>query len=168
MWWVFRQTWCSGVYQTQTPPRFGDGDRWGRMVTDIGIDDEGNALRNLFTLVSDTRSTHFLSFSNTLKAMDWKLSLSNKGSNTKGGQKPILGDVYLISRAVALCSAYESIFSGLWKRIDGVAISNYKCAIMWRMLTNTWHYFNKLAINIAIKTKYKQKQNHRCLCWRQK
>ena len=45
-------------------PRFRDGDRWRRMVTDIGIDDEGNALRNLFTLVSDTRSTHFLSLSN--------------------------------------------------------------------------------------------------------
>ena len=45
-------------------PRFRDDDRWERMVTDIRIDDEGNALRNLFTLVSDTRSTHFLSLSN--------------------------------------------------------------------------------------------------------
>ena len=45
-------------------PRFRDGDRWRRMVSDIGIDDEGNALRNLFTLVSDTRSTHSLSRSN--------------------------------------------------------------------------------------------------------
>ena len=45
-------------------PRFRDGDRWRRMVTDIGIDDEGNAGGNLFTLLSDTRSTHFLSQSN--------------------------------------------------------------------------------------------------------
>ena len=29
-------------------------------MTDVGIDDEGNAGGNLFTLVSDTSSTHFL------------------------------------------------------------------------------------------------------------
>ena len=33
-------------------------------MTDVGIDDEGNAGGNLFTLVSDTPSTHFLSQSN--------------------------------------------------------------------------------------------------------
>ena len=45
-------------------PRFPDADWCGRMVTDVGIDDEGNAGGNLFTLVSDTPSTHFLSQSN--------------------------------------------------------------------------------------------------------
>ena len=103
-------------------PRFRDDDRWERMVTDIGIDDEGNALRNLFTLVSDTRSTHFLSLSNV------------SVSDTK-----VAKTLFRWRLSGALCSAYPiSIFSGWWWRIDGVSISNNYKRNKRRMVEIWW------------------------------
>ena len=81
------------------------------MATDIGIDDEGNALRNLFTLVSDTRSTHFL-------------SLSNVSVSDRRVAKTLFR--WRLSGAVALSWAYPFSGSGWWQRIGVVAFSNYK------------------------------------------
>ena len=52
-------------------------------MTDVGIDDEGNAGGNLFTLLSDTQATHFLSQSN-VSVSDRKVAKSFLGASLSG------------------------------------------------------------------------------------
>ena len=134
-------------------PRFRDDDRWERMVTDIGIDDEGNALRNLFTLVSDTRSTHFLSLSNV------------SVSDTK-----VAKTLFRWRLSGALCSAYPFSVAGgglmvflfqiiINEKSKGWGKCDYDCVTKYLAI-----------LKIAIKTKDEQEQSYMysCPCWRQR